>query len=128
MPARALPGNLWQGRFGSVVMDDAHLAHAVRCMSLNPACAKLLAQAADGSWASVAAHLSRSDDGLVRVAPILERYGDFAALRKLRQSESTGRSIGTDTWLDALETATVRSLKPQNVVRRGSRSTDNKLI
>ena len=29
-------GHLWQGRFGSVVMDEAHLASAVRYVSLNP--------------------------------------------------------------------------------------------
>jgi len=29
-------GHLWQGRFGSVAMDDEHLAHAVRYVSLNP--------------------------------------------------------------------------------------------
>ncbi len=29
-------GHLWQGRFGSVVMDEEHLAHAVRYVSLNP--------------------------------------------------------------------------------------------
>ena len=107
-------------------MDEAHLAHAGRCVSLNPVRAKLLEQAADGSSSSVAGHLSRVNDQLVRVAPILERYGDFAgflctdagdaeaaALWKLRQSESTGRPIGGNRWLDALERATGRSLKPQ---------------
>ena len=29
-------GHLWQGRFGSVVMDEEHLAHAVRYVSFNP--------------------------------------------------------------------------------------------
>ena len=54
------------------------------------------------------------------------RYGDFesflgahadapeaAAFRKLRQSETTGRPIGGDAWLDALETTTGRPLKRQ---------------
>ena len=46
---------------------------------------------------SVAAHLSGNDDGLVTVAPVLGRYGDFpaflaqeedaAAFKMLRQSE-----------------------------------------
>ena len=119
-------GHLWQGRFGSVVMDEAHLSHAVRYVSLNPVRARLVERARDWPWSSVAAHLSRQDDRLVRVAPILERYGDVAAFlgadadaseaaafRKLRQSETTGRPIGEDGWLDALETATGRPLKPQ---------------
>ena len=35
-------GHLWQGRFGSVVMDEEHLAHAVRYVYLNPVRAKLV--------------------------------------------------------------------------------------
>ena len=119
-------GHLWQGRFGSVVMDEPHLAHAVRYVSLNPVRAKLVDRPVDWPWSSVAAHLSRKDDRFVRVAPILERYGDFAAFlgvevdeveaavfRKLRQSETTGRPIGEDRWLEALETATGRTLRPR---------------
>ena len=119
-------GHLWQGRFGSVAMDEEHLGHAVRYVSLNPVRAKLVKRARDWPWSSVGAHLSGRDDPLVRVAPILERYGDFgeflgadadtleaAAFRKLRQSETTGRPIGGDAWLDALETTTGRPLRPQ---------------
>lgn len=29
-------GHLWQGRFGSVLMDEEHLLNAVRYVSLNP--------------------------------------------------------------------------------------------
>ena len=119
-------GHLWQGRFGSVVMDEEHLGHAVRYVSLNPVRTKLVKRARNWPWSSVAAHLSGRDDPLVTVAPILGRYGDFAAFlgtdadaaeaaafRKLRQSETTGRPIGGDRWLDALEKATGRQLKPQ---------------
>jgi putative transposase len=57
-------GHLWQGRFGAVVMDDAHLANAVRYVSLNPVCARLVGQAAEWRWSSVRAHLAGEDDGL----------------------------------------------------------------
>jgi len=40
-------GHLWQGRFGSVVMDEAQLAHAVRYVSLNPVRARLVQLAQD---------------------------------------------------------------------------------
>ncbi len=36
------PSCLWQGRFGSVVMDEEHLANAVRYVSLNPVRARLV--------------------------------------------------------------------------------------
>jgi putative transposase len=40
-------GLLWQGRFGSVVMDEIHLFHAVRYVSLNPVRPRLVPQAQD---------------------------------------------------------------------------------
>ncbi|MEN8130676.1 MAG: hypothetical protein ABFS45_10885 [Pseudomonadota bacterium] len=117
-------GHLWQGRFGSVVMDEEHLANAVRYVSLNPIRARLVERAQDWPWSSATAHLSGRDDKLVTVAPVLERYGDFAAFldqedddaavfRRLRQSETTGRPLGSDQWIEKLEKLTGRKLKPQ---------------
>ncbi len=117
-------GHLWQGRFGSVVMDEQYLANAVRYVSLNPVRAGLARRAEDWPWSSAGAHFSGQDDELVRVAPVLERYGDFAALldqtqnggaefKKLRQSETTGRPLGGDLWIEKLEKLTARQLKPQ---------------
>ena len=131
---------MWQGRFGSVVMDEAHLFHAVRYVSLNPARARLVPQARDWQWSSVAAHLSGKDDKLVKVSPILERYGDFAALlgistedvtafKSLRQSETTGRpppigqrTMGNEQWIEKLERLTGRALKPR---KRGPKKRDH---
>ena len=126
-------GHLWQGRFGSVVMDEAHLFHAVRYVSLNPVRARLVPQAQDWQWSSVAAHLSGKNDKLVKVSPILERYGDFAALlglstedvtafKSLRQSETTGRPLGNEQWIEKLERLTGRALKPR---KRGPKKSDH---
>lgn len=117
-------GHLWQGRFGAVVMDEAHLFHAMRYVSLNPVRARLVERAEDWPWSSVRAHLANADDELVKVAPARDRYGDFAALlsasaddaqawRALRQSETSGRPIGDAQWLAALEQRTGRKLQPQ---------------
>jgi putative transposase len=62
-------GHLWQGRFGAVAMDEAHLAAAVRYVSLNPVRARLAMRPQDWRWSSVPAHLAEQDDALVRVAP-----------------------------------------------------------
>jgi len=35
-------GHLWQGRFGSVVMDETHLLHAIAYVSLDPVRAGLV--------------------------------------------------------------------------------------
>jgi len=117
-------GHLWQGRFGSVVMDEEHLAHAVRYVSLNPVRAGLVERAEDWQWSSVASHLAGMDDELVKVAPVLERYGDFAsflaqeedtsiAFKGLRQSETTGRPLGSEGWMEKVSAMMDRDIKPK---------------
>ncbi|WP_422345883.1 transposase [Parasphingorhabdus sp.] len=129
-------GHLWQGRFGSVVMDEEHLANAVRYVSHNPVRARLVDAAEDWDWSSVKAHLKGKDDGLVRVAPVLERYGSFrkfmgteegdeAAFRALRQSETTGRPLGNDRWLKELEKQTGRTLTAQKRGPKASQNSEN---
>lgn len=117
-------GHLWQGRFGAVAMDEAHLANAMRYVTLNPVRAGLVARAEQWRWSSAGAHLAGQDDELVTVAPALERYGDFAAFlgeddddqtawRRLRMAETSGRPLGSDTWLETVELATGRTLRPR---------------
>jgi len=122
-------GHLWQGRFGSVAMDEDHLAHGVRYVSLNPVRAKLVKRARDWRWSSVRAHLKGKDDALVNVTPVLERYPDFAALLKggedevvrevLRKAETIGRPIGETAWLEKIEHALGRKVRPE---KRGPRA------
>ena len=72
--ARArVTGHLWQGRYGSVVMDEDHLLNAVRYVTLNPVRAKLVKRAREWQWSSARAHLTGKDDHVVTVAPVLER-------------------------------------------------------
>jgi putative transposase len=112
---RGATGHLFQARFASVVMDDAHLINAARYVSLNPVRAGLVSRPEDWPWSSVRAHLQGRDDGVVKVAPILERVGDFSALiggnahcheeeyAQIRKSESTGRPLGSKSFVAALE-------------------------
>ena len=62
-----------QSRYGSVVLDKDHLMAAARYVALNPARARLVSRAQDWRWSSVRAHLDQRDDGLVNVAPLLDR-------------------------------------------------------
>ena len=109
-------------------MDEAHLFHAMRYVSLNPVRARLVDRAEDWRCSSVRAHLAGKDNALVKVAPARDRYGDFAALlgasaddaqawRALRQSETSDRPVGNAQWLVALEQRTGRKLQPGNGVR-----------
>ena len=115
-------GHFWQGRFGAVAMDEAHLVTAVRYIALNPVRARLVARAADWRWASVHALLAGQDDGLTTVAPVLARCPRFAELiaepaeqegfDALRRAECIGRPLGDDAFLTRIEALTRRSLRP----------------
>ena len=114
-------GHFWQGRFGSVALDEPHLCAALRYIALNPVRAGLVDQARDWRWSSVHTMLG-SEDGVTTVAPVLERYPRFAdlvatgpdpeAFDRLRHAESIGRPLGDDAFIARLEALTNRSLKP----------------
>src|SRR4051794_15803990 len=56
--AKGWTGYLWQGRFASYPMDEAHLMAAVRYVELNPVKAKLVRRAEDWPWSSARAHVA----------------------------------------------------------------------
>jgi len=125
----AFRGHLFQNRFGSVVMDNAHLVTAARYVSLNPVRARLVARAQDWPWSSVRAHLAGQDDGLVTVGPLLQRVGDFAALlapdardetrfAQLRLSETTGRPLAAEDFVKDLERLLGRPVARRAVGRK----------
>jgi putative transposase len=126
-------GHLWQGRYGSVVMDEEHLARAIACVSLNPVRAGLVERADDWRWSSVRAHLAGTDDRLTTVAPVLERTGDFAAFldlprdeehyTTLRRAEAVGRALGSAAFLGGLEASLGRKVRQGKPGRR--RKADN---
>ena len=106
-------GHLFDGRFASVVMDEAHLHAAIRYVALNPVRARLAARAQDWPWSSTRAHLAGEDDGLVTVRPVLDRVESFASLIEteaddpaftaLRAAETTGRPLGAADFVADLE-------------------------
>lgn len=119
---RKRTGHFWQGRFGAAVMDEAHLAAALRYVSLNPVRGRLVARARDWRWASTRAHLSGKSDGLTALAPVRDRFPRFADLLddepetdlfdRLRAAESIGRPLGDDRFVARIERLTARTLRP----------------
>ena len=119
---RRRTGHFWQGRFGSVVMDEAHLAAAVRYVTLSPVRARLVARAQDWRWSSVRAHLYGRDDGVTTPGPVLECFSPFRdflaepadpeAVERLRAAASIGRPVGDKAFLARLERRTKRTLQP----------------
>jgi putative transposase len=129
-------GHLWQSRFGSVAMDEAHLSAAIRYVSLNPVRARLVRRAEDWPWSSVRAHLAGRDDGVTTVAPVLERVGDFAgflgtafdeeqAYGPLRRAETIGRPLGPESWIRQLEHDHDRTLMP---AKRGPKPKERAVV
>jgi len=124
-------GHLFQNRFSSVVMDDAHLKAAVCYVSLNPVRAGLADRAEDWPWSSARAHLTGVDDALVRVQPVLERIPDLAqlfkqdhgsAFEKLRRSEATGRPAGALEFVLGLEKLLKRPIVQRSPGRKPAAS------
>lgn len=123
---RRRTGHFWQGRYGSVAMDEDHLAAAVRYVSLNPVRARLVGRPQDWRWSSARAHLKGTDDGLTTPGPVLARFSPMAgflaepvdpeALRRLRRAETIGRPLGDADFLAGLERRFKRALAP---ARRG---------
>jgi len=79
-------------------------------------------------WSSVHAHLKSSDDKLVTVKPMLEKFPDWIAylrgrqsnevLRKVRKHTKTGRPLGSEKFIESLESQTGRPLKRQKPGRK----------
>ena len=121
-------GHLWQGRFASFPLDEAHLYCATRYVELNPVRAGMAAEAAQYPWSSAAAHLAGRDDVLVKVQPLLERLGDWGRLLEpapsedvvavMRRHERTGRPLGSAAFVAELEGRLGRMLSPQRPGRK----------
>ncbi|MGJ5221407.1 transposase, partial [Bradyrhizobium oligotrophicum] len=121
---RKRSGHFWQGRFGAVAMDEAHLAAALRYVSLNPVRARLVTRTQNWAWSSMRAHLRGRDDGVTAREPVKAMVPDIAGLlggglddeeallARLRAAESIGRPIGSDRFLSRIEKMTGRVLKP----------------
>ncbi|MEW5785050.1 MAG: transposase [Bacillota bacterium] len=106
-------GYLWQGRFTSFPMDEAHLYLAVAYVELNPVRAGMVKEAWQYRWSSAAAHISGRDDNLVRVEPLLNMFGDWRKYLSLdipaedtemiKQHIKTGMPLGNESFISELE-------------------------
>ena len=125
-------GHLWQGRFASFPMDETYLLAAARYVEMNPVVAGLVEDAAAWPWSSAQAHLSATDDELVSVAPLLEMAGDWRLflagggdeeqINDLRKHERTGRPLGTEQFVEQLESSLERTLKRGKPGPKGKRN------
>ena len=127
-----LCGHIWQGRFFSTVLDEAHLWAAVRYVERNPVRAGMVENAADYPWSSAAAHCNGTPDpnlsttfpppGVVEdCSAWLMEENDIDTMH-IRQQTRTGRPSGTPTFLESLENLLQRNVRPQ---KRGPKPRKN---
>ena len=126
--AHGWTGYLWQGRFASYPMDEAHLMTAIRYVELNPVKAQLVARAEDWPWSSAGAHVSGKPDGLTDLTALSGLHRNWRAMlahgleagdvspeqeAAIEAHMRTGRPLGDDAFVAKLETESGRMLARQ---------------
>jgi putative transposase len=109
-------GYLFQGRFGSCVMDEKHLVAAARYVEQNPIRANIVKTPGDYQWSSARFHpgispsdilvTDRSMLGLVKDWHELHTSGSKNANEILRTGVRVGRPLGDDAFLRNIENIT----------------------
>jgi putative transposase len=119
-------GHLWQNRFFSCPLDEAHLAETLRYVEMNPVRAGLAKAASAWEWSSAQARIAGRDlHGLMHDSAfdsecigdnwkrILESGWAATALwKRIREATQTGRPLGGNAFIDAAERETGRPLRP----------------
>ncbi|MDD8014727.1 MAG: transposase [Acidobacteriota bacterium] len=112
-------GYLWQGRFLSFPLGDAHLLAAARYIERNPVRAGLVQKPEDYVWSSAGSHVRKiKDDVISDDDPFgaLEDWADFLQQDEMndadvfRRHTRTGRPLGDDAFIRRLEEVTGRIL------------------
>lgn len=118
-------GHLWQARYFSTAVDEAHLWTAVRYVERNPVRAGLAAHAEDYNWSTAAFHLGMKRDRLVRSdtqwggavdgwRAELAGFEDEDEVQLLRNRTKSGFPCGDEEFVQRLSEALGRPL-----VKRG---------
>jgi putative transposase len=126
--SEGVSGYLFQGRFGSSVLDERHLLAAARYVELNPVSAGMVREAGDYPWSSASFHLGlNTRDALVRDKTLMGLIENWAEYLKGNDEPSiqttllrgirTGRPVGSEQFIETIEQLTGRDL----VMRRAGR-------
>lgn len=105
-------GYLWQGRFGSVPLDETHLVAAMRYVERNPVEAGMVKHPVDYPWSSAKAHVLGITDTLLSPCFVVEQFPDWVKFLSSEEAVSpeqletqvrTGRPYGSVEFLGQLE-------------------------
>lgn len=124
-------GHLWQGRFYSCPLEEAHLMSALRYVDQNPVRARIVDEAGDWLWSSALAHTSDGvRDDLLNWAWTRwmkeARLGDWdhtdwkrrlareqpaKDVERIRRATKLGEPLGSDAFVGKLERIAGRRLR-----------------
>lgn len=107
-------GQFWQGRFASHLLDEEYLVTCARYIEINPVKRNYVNTPGDWRWSSAGAHISKNDDSLIKVQPLLDRvdsdWQSFLAETRpesepdlFYRHEKNGRPLGNAAFLARLE-------------------------
>jgi putative transposase len=120
-------GHLWQARYYSCPVDESGAWPVMAYIERNPVRAGLVESAADFPWSSARAHIANHDDhGFLEMSAWRKQYDasrwrealqiglEEEALReRLRAATLTGRPFGSAEFIERLEGAANRTLRPR---------------
>jgi putative transposase len=123
---RSTAGHFWQNRYFSCPMDKAYCWTALAYVERNPVRAGKVQEAEWYPWSSAQAHLAGRDaSGWLDLSEWSKAYGperwrrvlrttvqEEAELERIREATRTGRPLGENEFVQALEERLRRSLVP----------------
>ena len=126
-------GHLWQGRFGSSILDERYLIAAVRYVERNPVRAGIVRRAWEYPWSSAKLHvgvvssdpLVRGDEPLRAMIQAWKGYlgteEDATEITTIRRNTPVSRPLGDEDFVRELERKLKRPLIRRRSGRRGHR-------
>ncbi len=116
-------GYLWEGRFKSYPLSQAHAYAAMRYIERNPVRAKIVKNAWDYSWSSAKNHIFKQNDPLLEDNFMISEIKDWRLFlsEEDRQNDissfemhaNNGRPLGDGQFIEAVEKLTGRVLQKQ---------------
>ncbi len=124
---RGRVGHLWQNRFFSCPLDEAHLWVALRYVERNPVRAQMVERPEEYAWSSAAAHVGKNlrasalldwrfferEGGVERWRPMLAEPEEILAVRRLQRGTFSGLPVGSPEFIQRLEKELGRPLAPR---------------
>ena len=107
-------GHVWQGRYFSCLLWEQHLHAVIRYVERNPVRAGLVPEPWNWLWSSAREHVGR-ERGIIQLSDIREYIGvnnwkkyiemteDIEILKEIRRHTRSGRVLGPEDYIQALE-------------------------